>query len=466
MLFKVKEWIKEHEMITTGDQVLVACSGGPDSLALLHLLHSIRQELEINLCAAHVDHMFRGRESEEDAEFVKDFCAGIGVNLYCSQINVPAFIKNTGRSPQDAARFLRYDFLRQTAQILGGAKIATGHHSNDQAETVLINLLRGAGSEGLRGIRPVREGMIRPFLNVSRQEIEQYCRGNNLVPRLDKTNYKTKYRRNRVRLELLPELAEKYNPNIRESLCRTAVIIGDEHDFISKSAEEKFSAVAKIEPGRLIIERSEFVKLHIVVQREIIRLALKNKMGSLTGVTHYHVECLINLIKNGNVGNGLDLPNEITAKCGYCELALFSRLQVKKEVNAADEITILQIPGRTTIRGYGTIVAQLSAEYPAVLKSDLVLFDWDKLVPPVIIRGRAPGDRFYPKGMAGSKKIKEFFIDEKIPQKMRGKIPIVCDCQGIIWVAGYRQSAIANATRETKKFLQLTIMKQEDNGYA
>lgn len=220
MLNTVRKWIERHKLVGRGDVILAACSGGPDSVALVHLLAGLRQEYGFSLAAAHVNHLLRGAESDADAVFVADFCGRLGLPLYQGSVDVRAFMSETGRSLEDAARVLRYRFLRETARGLGGAKIATGHHRDDQAETVLLNLFRGAGGAGLAGIHPAANGVIRPLLSVSRAGIEAYCRDNKLGFRTDSTNLETDYQRNYLRRELMPVLARRFNANIAATLCQ------------------------------------------------------------------------------------------------------------------------------------------------------------------------------------------------------------------------------------------------------
>lgn len=458
MLGKIKAWIDYHCLLPSGSTVLAACSGGPDSLALVHILCVLRSKYNIIVAVAHVDHMFRGEESVKDAEFVADFCKRMGLECYQTAIDVPAYIKQSGRSPEDAARLLRYEYLRQVAGQLGGAKIATGHHRDDQAETVLINLLRGAGGEGLSGIKPANNGIIRPLLAVSRQEIEDYCHKEQLTPRLDSTNLKTDYLRNRIRLNLLPELEAEYNPAVREALWRTAAIVGDEHDFVHATALELWPQLITAKQDALSVDTRQMASLPIALQREILRLAIKKIRGHLTGITFYHVEKLIEMASMSTVGNIMELPGGLVVCKGYTSLELRRPAPIAPRVTIQPPGVELTVPGVTFVPELGCrVMACLLSERAKPIGRLTALFDWQALRPPLYVRTRLPGDRFVPLGMQGSKKIKDFFIDAKIAREERDRALIFYDRQGIVWIGGYRQAELAKVTGRTREFLQLTI---------
>lgn len=459
MLDTVKAWIERHDLCGTGGYVLAACSGGPDSIALVHILNTVKAQYGFTLAVAHVDHMLRGRESEQDAEFVEGFCRQLALPLYQTQICVREFAGEEGLSTQEAARLLRFRFLRKTAQALGGARIATGHHRDDQAETVLINLLRGAGSSGLKGMRAQENGIIRPLLAVSRSEVAEYCRANCLEYRTDSSNLSTKYLRNRVRLELLPYLAEHYNPNVTEALWRVSQIAADEHAYIRRQAEH--SGVIRCDGDRFFLDKKRLSANPLAVQREIVRLVLEKIQGHLKGISFDHVEKIVGMAACGQVGSVMPLPGKITVRVGYQAIefgqtALPSRRMIKPP---GIELTI---PGRTDIPELGIQVQADIVSTKPVHGAAQAVFDWDALRPPVCVRTRTDGDRFQPLGMAGTKKIKDYFIDEKVPREERDQTAVFTDRQGIIWLGGYRQSELGKTCGNTMSFLRLNIVRQEE----
>lgn len=459
MLVKVRTWINKHKMLNEGDKVVVACSGGPDSLVLLHILERFRLEYNISLVAAHLDHMFRGDESAKEAEFVVEFCRQRSIKCYHEAIDVPQIIKETGMSDEEAGRVVRYQYLRQIAKNLGGAKIATGHHRDDQAETVLIHMLRGAGSTGLRGMQPINGDIIRPLLAVSRGEIMMYCEEHHLQPQFDSSNVKMRYLRNRIRLSLLPELEKQYNSSIKDALCRTATIVGDEHECIQDIAKNLWSTVVQEHPEHLFINAKMMESVHIAVKREIFRMVIEKKQGCLTGITFYHVETLIEMLSSGRVGSIMQLPGGLAASKSYdgLHIGINSFRPLEKKAHYSGQT--LTVPGITFIPELQIqIIAELT---DTIIKSELyvAVFDNETLALPLLVRTRYQGDRFQPLGFGGSKKLKDFFIDIKVPRQARDFVPIICDNQGIIWVAGYRQGEIGKVTDKTKKYLVLKIIE-------
>ncbi|WP_378955344.1 tRNA lysidine(34) synthetase TilS [Pelosinus sp. sgz500959] len=461
MLTKVRAWITKYKMLSEGDKIVVACSGGPDSLALLHIFNEFRLEYNIDIFAAHVDHMFRGLESAKEAIFVVDFCKAHQIPCYHTAIDVPKVIKETGLSGSDAARVVRYQYLRQIAKKVGGAKIATGHHRDDQAETVLINILRGAGSTGIRGIQPINGDLIRPLLSVSRADISDYCQQEKLEPRFDSSNLKMNYLRNRIRINLLPELEKQYNIAIKDALCRTATLVGDEHDFIQMTARNIWDQIVTNQEENLFIDGKKMKNIHIAVRREIFRMAIEKKRGNLTGISFHHVETLLQMLSAGRVGSTVQLPGELVACKSY--EGLYLGVNGFTQTDKADyQGQTLPVPGVTFIQELGIeIRTEVTEKEDSISKPNVAVFDWDKLSPTLFVRRRRAGDQFQPFGFHGSKKLKEFFIDEKIPRQLRDNVPIICDGHGIIWVGGYRQAEVGRVSAETKKFLIIKMIEMQ-----
>ncbi|EAX47241.1 tRNA(Ile)-lysidine synthetase [Thermosinus carboxydivorans Nor1] len=464
ILEKVKALVERRRLLTAGDRVVVACSGGPDSLALVHLLHRLQPAYGFDMVVAHVDHMLRGAESAREAEFVRAFCRRLGLDCQVAAIDVPGVLAERGGSTQEVARTLRYAFLRRVADSLGGAKIATGHHRDDQAETVLINFLRGAGPGGLRGMQPAAGGIIRPLLSVTRQEIEDYCAAEGLTPCLDSSNLHTDYLRNRVRLELLPLLAREYNPAIGENLARLAEIMADQYDFLKQCAADVYTRVADETEGRLALDSAALAALPTALRREVLRLAIEKKRGSLTGISFWHVEKLLEMALDGKVGSLFTLPGGLSFVRTYDGLATVDRAgSARAAVGIAPPGRALVVPGVTEVPELNlAVAAALHDEIPAATGRLTAVFDWQALSPPLVVRTRVAGDRFWPAGMQGSKKLKEFFIDAKVPRSERDRVPLICDQDGILWVAGYRQSARGRPDSATRRVLELTLIRQEE----
>ncbi|WP_371365699.1 tRNA(Ile)-lysidine synthase [Sporomusa rhizae] len=460
MLDKVKNWANNHNIFMAGSRILAACSGGPDSLALVHLLNSLKEEYSFGLAVAHVNHQFRP-EAAEEAEFVAAFSAKLGLTCHVTSIDVPAYAKANRLSPEEAGRLLRYQYLRRIAADWGGARIATGHHRDDQVETVLIHFLRGAGSGGLRGMRAVNGDILRPLLAVSRKEIEEYCILHQLQPCQDSSNFTTDYLRNRVRLELLPELEKSYNPALRDAIWRLAVLAGDEYEYIKGQAAKLWGTIAK-EGKSITIDSQGLARQHKAVQREIIRQAIEKKRGALTGISFEHVEKLLTMVLSATVGSLYPLPGGLVARKTYTGLELGEKTEFVKPVFLkASEPVVLTIPGATAYAGR-QITAEIVTKMPQTRQVNTAIFDLEQLSLPLTVRTRLPGDRFRPMGLNGSKKLKEFFIDNKVPEAERDQVLLITDSQEIIWVSGQRQSQHGRITDKSKKILQLSITKREE----
>lgn len=465
MIKKVKAWIEKYNLIPSGSIVLAACSGGTDSMALVHILSELCKVYNFTLTVGHVDHMFRGKESADDAKFVADFCRELNVACYQTAVDVPRFIEESRLSAEEAARVIRYDYLRKVAKELGGALIATGHHRDDQAETVLMHLLRGSGGDGLSGMKARNRDVIRPLLAVSRSEIEEYSQQRNFSPRLDSSNLQTDYLRNDIRLTLLPLLRRRYNRSLTDAFCRTAEIIGDEHAFVRQSAESVWSEVVISEgQDEWILDASIISCLHIAVQRELFRQIIEKKIGTLKGITFAHVEKLINLTLSGETGSVIELPGRCIIRKEYDRLFMGTKSSRKADKIEPPGIRV-NVPGVTQLPNGCFIEAALHSVKPQKKSAQTAIFDWGTLAQPIIVRNRAEGDRFSPLGMKGSKKVKEYFIDAKIPRKERDEALIFLDASQIIWLGGYRQAEHGKVTEVTREFLQLTICQNKIQQY-
>ena len=463
MLEKVDNFITEQQLIAPGDKIVAACSGGPDSLVLVDILHKLTVSKRFQLSTAHVDHMFRGAESAADAEFVRDFCRKRNLPCYTTQINVPQYISEHGGSPEDAGRKLRYAYLREVADNLSGAKIATGHHRDDQAETLLLHLFRGAGGSGLAGIRPKRNGIIRPLLELSRSEIEDYCRTAGISPRIDSTNQLQDYRRNKIRLSIIPRLESELGVGLREPLLRTAQIIAEQHDYLEKQVQAIWPSLAWETDQAVFVSTELLSAQHIAVKRLIFRMLIEKKQGNLTGITFHHVEKLIELAENRPVGSKLDLPGGLRAERGYDRVKICNRTSSVSPEAKPSQVQ-LSVPGVTEISQLGLAVkAELHSTLPKAMEPATAVFDLSKIPQPLYVRTREAGDRFYPRGMEGAKKLKDFFIDKKIARDQRDTIPIFCDALGrIFWVGGLRGSRNAEVTADTTHYLILRIIGMQE----
>lgn len=457
MLQDVKTFIQQERLVQTGDLVVVACSGGPDSLALLHIMWRLQRELGISLAAAHVDHMLRGDAGRADARFVQEFCATLGVPCSVTAVDVPARVKQTGQSVEEAARELRYRCLHRCAARYGpSTKIAVGHNLDDQAETVLLHLLRGAGSRGLAGMAPrTPTGIIRPLLTVTRRDIEAYCREHGLTPRRDATNWDTTFTRNKVRLELLPLLRRRFNPNVSRLLAQTAQVLREEHNYITAAAQRALSAMLRYHDGAYALDLARWRRLPAALQREILRLIVDKIVPSLKGITFNHVETLLAMGRQNGVRRCI-LPGPLYVEAAYGRLS-FSPQPTSRAAALPPAGVPLVVPGITRLPTGAVITATIATAPLAVGDNSRAVLDYDAIEPPLLVRSRRPGDRFVPLGAPGAKKLQDFFVDAKVPRMQRDAVPLVCDQRGIVWVGGWRPAERVKVTAATRRYLLLQL---------
>ncbi len=509
LLNKTKQTIAKYNMLTVEDRVVVAFSGGPDSVALFHLLRSLKKELKLEIYLAHLNHMLRGKESDADAAFVRRIAGRYKVPVFVREENVRALAKKEKRSVEDAARKARYDFLLSTARQTGAKKIALGHQRDDQVETLLMRLIRGSGLRGLASIPPARRVgnrlIIRPLIEVSRKEIISYLNQRRIKYRIDSSNLKTDYLRNRVRIKLLPLLEKEYNPNIRQTLFHLAEILRVNYEYIQTLARKGYRDCLKLkEKNAISLSLSRIKRYPPALQSEIIRLAIEQLNGK---IDYKHWQDIEGLLSNKPTGSVIHLPARLRAEKGYREIVFYraggGKLPPRQEREttllpqglAKDKIREIKIPGVTAIqelglkiktglfkggdsthlaracrgqiystRGLDTLTGTGKSnpygnvEFKLGHRRNEECVDFKKIKLPLRVRFRKPGDWFRPLGMKQKKKIKDFFIDEKIPYSLRSTIPLLVSGRDeIVWVLGLRVSEDFKITKNTRKILKIKI---------
>ncbi|RED29748.1 tRNA lysidine(34) synthetase TilS [Paenibacillus sp. VMFN-D1] len=462
---------EEHRLWSPHDTLVVAVSGGPDSVALLHVLKDISETaVPLNLICAHAHHGLRP-EADEEAELVRRLAAELGVRFEMARVDVPSYMKESGKGVEEAARFKRYEFLFETALACGANTIALAHHADDQAETVLMHLLRGSGPGGLRGIRFKRREknveLIRPFLRIYKTDLVDMCEQNGYPYAVDQTNFQTEYRRNAIRLDVLPYLGQ-YNSRIVQSINQMADIIGPEDDFVEQAAVNAYRELVQCNHGRHAFRAPSFLALHVALQRRLIKLIL-NYLSPGSENTDYHK---IETIRHGihqkdsttwhlDLGCGLVCIREydwITFMHGMPEKMISYTYRLDAIV---PELWLQEIRKVLRMAEHTPEVNQLSK---MALDGHQAVFDADELQFPLTIRSRQPGDTMRIMGLNGSKKVKDIFIDAKIPPSMRSRIPVLVDGSGsIVWIPGVRRSIHAAVGAHTSTVLHLSL---EDAGNA
>lgn len=314
LLEQVEKTIKKYQLIESGDKIVVCVSGGPDSMCLLHILGKIKkkQNDSFSICVAHVNHKIR-QEADEETKYVEDYCKKNDIECFVKKCDVIDIAKEEKRGLEETGRKIRYAFFEEVANKVGANKIAIAHNENDTVETVLMNVIRGSGSSGLKGIEPIRDKRyIRPLIETKREQIENYCEENNLDPKIDQSNFDNKYTRNKVRNELIPYLKEEFNPNIIDSIQKLSEIITDEQNYLEKMVHNIYEQ-AKIKESQkeIILDLKKFNEQDIVIKRRLTLYTISKLFGSAKNIEKIHVEDIIKLCKR-NIGNKYLTPNKNT----------------------------------------------------------------------------------------------------------------------------------------------------------
>ena len=452
-----------NELISSGDRILVGVSGGADSIALLHVLNKFSFAKNYTLVIAHVNYMARGEDSFEDAQFVKDVSIKLGLPFFSKEINVGEERLRFKKNFQEFARSVRYKFFEDTLKIIGGDKIAVAHSADDQVETILMNFIRGSGLTGLAGIPQVRGKIIRPFLRFYRKDLEVYLENNKISFREDLSNSNNKYLRNRVRHELIPCL-KLYNPNIKKSLEKMALIVGHDDALLDQLTRDTFKQKIQSQKpfGKKISWNiNDFLSIPIALKQRLIRETFFQINGNILGLTDNHIRKIVRLFEFPKVGKTLHMPRNIRVICSY-DSVVFEQENKKPPsmvFNEGNSLSIpIHIPGFTELTEgeirMQTQILEVKREISSLDPKKQAFLDLDQTGLFIKVRYFRPGDRFCPLGMVGNKKLKSFFIDSKIPKSIRHRIPILTNAKDdIIWVYGQRIAHFCRVTDKTKKIL-------------
>jgi tRNA(Ile)-lysidine synthase len=447
LVARVRRTVVDRAMLKGGETVLVAVSGGPDSLALLHVLARLARAFDLVLHVAHFDHRLRAG-SAADAAFVSRAAARLGL---------PATIRAAettdtphGLSPEEAARERRLAFLDEVADAAGAARIATGHTLDDQAETVLMRILVGGGRRGLGGIPPVRGRFMRPLIDARRSQTEAFCRALRLRPRRDPMNEDPAFLRNLLRLEVVPLLEERVNARLAETLARLADVMRDEDAYLDQRAAEALAA--DVAEGGLRVPVEHLLALPPALQRRVLRRTAA--LGA------DHVERLRALALEGETGDAIDLPGPLNARLEYGWL-IVGRPASPPSRGTEPVPVSLTVPGETDLPSWRLrATAWVSAVRPGTWPDGrrACVLDASRVSLPLRARGPKPGDRFRPLGAPGVKKLGDFFTDAKVPRERRAGTPLVVDASDeIVWVVGHRIDDRAKVTARSARYVWLEV---------
>ena len=458
MIKKVLKTIEKYKLLDNKDRVVVALSGGPDSTALLAALAQISKELDFSIIVAHYNHGLRGTSSDEDEKYSQELAEKFGLTFVSGKMDFK--LRQKGVSPEDFYRQQRYQFLNKVAEDYNAQKIALGHNIQDQAETVLLNLLRGSGLEGLRGILPIREGkFIRPLIEVSRSEIIDFLCVAGISYCQDSSNESKIYLRNKIRSELIPYLKEKFNPKIVENLAQMAEILRQDDDYIGNSVKEAMKSTYIQNQSNRISLNIEYVKgLAPAIRSRLFKKILESLNPEKNGFSFSNIKALERLAQIAESGKRFSLPLGIEAKREYDNLILKRDKACLKQVDYEYPVNI---PGIIHVKETNRTISieKTSRDKMDRHSKNKVYLDLDKIQQPVILRNRRDGDRFQPLGMKGRQKIKSLFINRKIPRHKRNEIMLLVDQNSVIWIENMHLSDRVKISPQTINILGLEIIK-------
>ncbi|MBI5683417.1 MAG: tRNA lysidine(34) synthetase TilS [Deltaproteobacteria bacterium] len=465
MLEQIKKTIERFKMLEKGDKVLAAVSGGVDSIVLLHILIMLKNEYELDdVSVIHLNHSMRGCESNRDYLFVRDIAKKRNIRFIGKTVDVMKAVNRKNGSLQEIARKIRYDFFEDAIRRYKADKVATGHTLDDNAETVLMRIIKGTSLKGLSGIPPVRDKFIRPLIEIKRADIERYANENRLKFVEDSSNKMGKYLRNRLRLNLLPIL-QQYNPRIKEDLARLAISIGRDEDYLKRETEKIYRRILfEDDKNSQVFDLKKTKKLPDTLKARVFLKAIACIKGNQMGIYSYHIDDIFKLIFNHEPQCSINLPKGVVVKKEYDKLIFaLGRQMGRGSIKGITGERLIKVPGSTYIKEIGKEIKASILEYSDidVMSKDskhIAYFDMAKLIFPLVVRNFKTGDRVKPFGMKGTKKIKDLFIEKKMPSSERKKTPILLSGDDIIWVVGVRRGEGAKIDKDTRRILMVVMV--------
>ena len=446
----VRNYINENKLIAHNQHIIIGVSGGADSICLFHILKSLQKEYNLKLTVAHINHGVR-KEAKEDAKFVQSLCEEWGVHYKEHNCNIAQLSKQQKLSEEVVGRNERYGFFEEIRREYGGDKIAVAHTMNDQAETMLMRLIRGSGITGLGGIMAKRDIIIRPLLIISREDVESYCQDNGLEFKEDATNKMNIYTRNKLRLQVLPILKREFNPKVIESVSQAATQLQDTEDYLEMQTKVAYESVVTQYKNGYSVHIDSLLSFHKVIQSRVIRMAIENHKGSLKDISYQNINDVLGLAYRQS-GRSIDIGEKLLAIREHGEIRIIKEIKTQSfsvelgfglnkivECNKKIELKLLD-NGESKQRYENTYTKNI---------------DYDKINGSLKVRNRQSGDKILLKN--GSKKLKDFLIDEKVPKTSRDDIIVIADDINIIWIVGYRLSQAYYITDQTKHVLQIQI---------
>ncbi|MBE5977351.1 MAG: tRNA lysidine(34) synthetase TilS [Paenibacillaceae bacterium] len=454
----ILDYVRRNQLFDRGDRVIVALSGGADSVCLLVVLNEMKQEFDLALKAVHVHHGLRGEEADRDSNYAGELSEKLGVPFSCAHVDAAGYAKEHGMSVEEAGRHLRYKIFEEERQLFDGTKIAVAHHGDDQAETILHNLFRGTGLKGLGGMRPLRDRIVRPLLCVGREEILAYLSENGISYCEDSTNNETEYARNRIRKVILPQIKEQINARAGENIIHAGLMAAKADAYLEKQADSLLTNHGDLKKDKDGIVYQWGIGTEILLNEDdiirgyVIRQMIKGVNQSMKDITMVHVESAAALLF-GPAGRQIDLPGGLIAVRTGKQMWI-KKKNVEDPVDNHLEVSLPNVD-------FSVFSYKKGMEIPK--NGYTKWFDYDKIKCALSVRYRETGDYMTLAG-GGRKTLKSYLIDSKVPKEERGKIPLVTEGSHVLWVIGYRISEYYKITDDTHTVIQMQLDGGKVNG--
>lgn len=453
MIDKILKNISDYNLIEKGDSILVGFSGGMDSTALLYSLLEIRDDFDLTISICHLNHGVRGKEADRDEEFSRNTAKNLGLYFKSERADMHGLADKEKISKEAAGRKLRQNFFKKISQEIGANKIALAHNYNDQVETLIMRIIRGTGIDGLKGIEYKSGVIIRPLLNITRNEIEEYIYKNNIQYVEDSTNLEIEYHRNKIRNVLLPFLREEYNPKIYNSIFNLSELSKVDVEFLQKYSKKIFEQIAQKNLNQIIINIEDLNALDKAIQNRIIRMTFDQFPNGLRDLSLDNVENIVRL-KDLDSGRFIDNINNVRIRNSYGKLIFERNLNINH-----NNIYIPLKKGINKIHGETILMEEVSE--PVNLKNSITI-PKELIKTELVIRNRKEGDRMRPVGLSGTKKLKEIFIDKKIDRLDRDGYLIIADEENIYWIIDLIKSEMTELISQTNEYIKITKVNVED----
>ena len=451
---RMEGFIERHSLLGDGWRLLIALSGGPDSVALMHALCRLRRRHRWQLSAVYINHNIRPRSARREERFCAELCERMKVDFLVERADVPAMATRRRISVEEAARDFRYDTFERLAREHNFDRVVLGHHADDQVETILFRLVRGTGPSGLVGM-PVRRGLfVRPLLEHSKAEILEYLKTNNLAFCRDASNDSSQYSRNFIRNRVLPVLRERLNPKVDRAILGLADTLAVDEAFLEEETDRAARRCLAVTPGgKFNLDLEMLAGYPAAIRHRLLRRCLRATWQTEANPDKATVERVVRLIENGS--GATSLPNRVRAEISGGRLWLIGRSSRKVDAEL--------VPGRKlelewpAVNISGRLVERSRVRLPDRTRRNRAVLDWSSLRPPMTVRTIRTGDKFGPLGMKGHKKVGDFLTDHKAPRPLRDEILLLCDQVGIVWIVGYEIAARVRVSDNTEKVLSLAV---------